>query len=208
VTLEGAEISFANPMDKRALSRPINTAIHISCHSMKVTFVKLFLPMLVVILSGAGERTFAQATVTEPSKEGRKSASGSNKPLPSDPEERFKALFTNATLSGRWARLKDGVLGEERTGDKYTIVSVVKRDGENWTVNAKMKYGEKELILPVPVRMKFTADTAVLLVEDLGMPGGGTYTARLLIFERTYSGTWKDQRGGGMLYGTIANQAE
>jgi hypothetical protein len=130
------------------------------------------------------------------------------KPLRSDPEERFKVLFTKATLSGRWARLKDGMLGEERAGDKYTIVSAVKRDGDNWTVNAKMKYGEKELIIPVPVRMKFSDDTAVLMVQDLGIPGGGTYTARLMIFERTYSGTWKDQRGGGMLYGTITNETE
>jgi len=175
---------------------------------MKVTLVRFFIQIIVVIWLGAREQASAQAQVTEPPKDARKSAAATNKPLPSDPEERFKALFTNATLSGRWARLKDGVLSDERTGDKYTILSVAKRDGDNWTVNAKMKYGEKELILPVPVRMKFTGDTAVLIVEDLGIPGGGTYSARLLIFERTYSGTWKDQRGGGMLYGTIANQTE
>ncbi len=141
-------------------------------------------------------------------KDSSKPVVAAQKPLPSDPEERFKALFTKATLTGRWARLKEGVLGEERAGDKYTILSVVKRDGDNWTVNAKMKYGEKELIIPVPVRMKFTGDTAVLTVDELAIPGGGTYTARLMIFERTYSGTWKDQRGGGMLYGTIANEGE
>ena len=150
---------------------------------------------------------FGQAP-TQPQKEKSKSAAPTQKALPSDPEERFKALFTKGTLSGRWARIKDGVLGEERSGDKYTILSVVKRDGDNWTVNAKMKYGEKELILPVPVRMTFAGDTAILTVDDLGIPGGGTYTARLLIFERTYSGTWKDQRGGGMLYGTISNDRE
>lgn len=150
----------------------------------------------------------AQAQTQSEPKETRKSPLASQKPLPSDPEERFKFLFAKATLSGRWARLKDGVLGEERTGDKYTILSVVKRDGDNWTVNARMKYGEKELILPVPVKMKFVGDIAVLTVDDLGIPGGGTYTARLLIFERTYSGTWKDQRGGGLLYGTITNENE
>jgi len=175
---------------------------------MKVTLIRFFIPIGVAVWVGASAQASAQSQVTEPPKEAQKSASAANKPLPSDPEERFKALFTNVTLSGRWARIKDGLLGEERAGDKYTIVSVVKRDGDSWTVNAKMKYGEKELILPVPVRMKFAGDTAVLSVEDLGMPGGGTYTARLLIFERTYSGTWKDQRGGGMLYGTIASQTE
>ena len=162
--------------------------------------------VLVATCAFVAQSLFAQTQVPAP-KEKPKSAAQTQKALPSDPEERFKTLFTKATLSGRWARLKDGVLGEERSGDKYTILSVVKRDGDNWTVNAKMKYGEKELLLPVPVRMNFAGDTAILTVDDLGIPGGGTYTARLLIFERTYSGTWKDQRGGGMLYGTITNES-
>jgi hypothetical protein len=166
-----------------------------------------FLSYLIAALCVSAIDIGSAQTATESSKDAAKTTAA-QKPLPSDPEERFKALFTKATLSGRWARIKDGVLGEERDGDKYTILSVVKRDGDNWTVNAKMKYGEKELILPVPVRMKFSGDTAVLIVEDFGIPGGGTYTARLLIFERTYSGTWKDQRGGGMLYGTITNDTE
>jgi hypothetical protein len=172
---------------------------------MKTNLGPLFSSIIAAICLSATERASAQ---DQSSKDPSKPIVAAQKPMPSDPEERFKALFTKATLSGRWARLKDGVLGEERTGDKYTIVSVIKRDGDNWTVNAKMKYGEKELIMPVPVQMKFSGDTAVLTVENLGIPGGGTYTARLLIFERTYSGTWKDQRGGGMLYGTIANETE
>jgi len=117
-------------------------------------------------------------------------------------------LFTNATLSGRWAPLRDGALGEERDGDKYNIVSVAKVGGANWIINAKMKYGEREMVIPVPVQMRFAGDTAILEVNDLAIPGGGTYTARLMIYERTYSGTWKGQRGGGMLYGTISNETK
>jgi hypothetical protein len=130
------------------------------------------------------------------------------KPLPADPEERFRLLFTRSYLSGRWASLKDGVLGEERTGDKYQIVGVTKGDGDKWTVNAKLKYREQEFVMPIPVRMKFDGDTAILMVDDLMIPGGGTYTARLLIYGRTYSGTWKGQRGGGLLYGTITNETD
>lgn len=168
----------------------------------------ILVPLLTYIIAALCLSTFAQPQTQSEPKSTQRSTATIQKSLPSGPEERFKVLFTKATLSGRWARIKDGVLGEERSGDKYAILSVVKRDGDNWTVNAKMKYGEKELILPVPVKMKFAGDTAVLMVEDFGIPGGGTYTARLLIFERTYSGTWKDQRGGGMLYGTINNEAE
>lgn len=115
-------------------------------------------------------------------------------------------LFTKANLAGRWAALKDGVLGEQRDGDKYHIVGVTKGEGDKWTVNARMKYRNQEVVMPIPVRMKFSGDTAILMVDNLAIPGGGTYTARLLIFERTYSGTWTSPRGGGLLYGTITNE--
>src|SRR5947208_575598 len=39
------------------------------------------------------------------------------KPAAADSEERFKALLTNAYLSGRWASFQAGELGEEKTGD-------------------------------------------------------------------------------------------
>jgi len=128
--------------------------------------------------------------------------------LPADPEERFKALLTKASLAGRWAPLKDGELGEEKNGDKYGIVSVVKREGENWIVNAKLKYRDQELVLPIPVQVKFAGDTAILVVDKLAIPGGGTYSARLMFYQRTYSGTWSGGRLGGMLYGTITNEKE
>jgi hypothetical protein len=154
-----------------------------------------------------GEKA-AEKKLSEKSDDSSKPAAAPQKPLPSDPEERFKTVFTKASLSGRWAALKDGALGEERTGDKYQIVSVTKGSGENWTVNAKMKYRDQEIVMPIPVQVKFAGDTAILVVDNLMIPGGGTYTARLLIYDRTYSGTWKGQRGGGMLYGTITNDTE
>jgi hypothetical protein len=180
-----------------------------------------FLLLLLIALSGfpLNHRTFGQDKAkAEPGKEAKADqgktenaaspASSGQKPLPADPEERFKVLFTKSYLSGRWASLKDGALGDERTGDKYYIVSAVKGTGDNWTVKARMKYGEQEIVMPIPVQMKFVGDVAILEVNKLAIPDGGTYTARLLIYERTYSGTWKGQRGGGMLYGTITNEAE
>lgn len=177
---------------------------------MKASFYLSLL--LALTVSMAGIRLLAQSqTATEPAKEPKSSpakAAGATPALPSDPEERFKFLFTKASLSGRWAALRDGQLGEERTGDKYNIMSVIKGTGSNWIVNAKMKYRDQEFVMPIPVQMKFTGDTAIMEVNELAIPGGGTYTARLMIYERTYSGTWKGQRGGGMLYGTITNESE
>jgi len=189
-----------------------------SNHAMKTTQLLTF----TILAIGLSQFNPAQAqTPAEPSKDAKPAAESSKKaedvskatpavqkPLPADPEERFKVLFTKSFLSGRWAPLRDGALGEERGGDKYNIVSAVKGDGDNWIISAKMKYGEREFVMPIPVKMKFVGDTAILTVDNLAIPNGGTYTARLLIYERTYSGTWKGQRGGGMLYGTITNETE
>src|SRR5690348_2828329 len=87
---------------------PTSTANYIFSHAMKVTLVRFFIASVLVVWVGASEQASAQAQVSEPPKLARKSSPAANKPLPSDPEERFKTLFTNATLSGRWARIKDG----------------------------------------------------------------------------------------------------
>jgi len=177
----------------------------------KFTISVLFLSAATVLTSAqaqTSEATKAEKTESTPKKAEEPKAAVSQKPLPADPEERFKFLFTKSYLSGRWAPLKDGALGDERAGDKYQIISVAKGSGDNWVVNAKLKYREQEFVLPFPVRMKFDGDTAILIVDELTIPGGGTYSARLMIYERTYSGTWKGQRGGGMLYGTITHEAE
>jgi hypothetical protein len=188
-------------------------------HTSIANLMKANFAISVLLLLATTTLTSAHAQQTsEPAKDAKTEsvskkavppkAPDSQIPLPADPEERFKFLFTKSYLSGRWAPIKDGWLGEERTGDKYQIVSVAKGSGDNWVVNAKLKYRDQEFVLPIPVRMKFDADTAILIVDDLMIPGGGTYTARLMIYERTYSGTWKGQRGGGMLYGTITTETE
>src|SRR5262245_3542112 len=169
---------------------------------MKTTLISIALALL---FSG---RAFAQDKKVNDAGDKPKNVTTAEpqKPVAADSEERFKALLTNAYLSGRWAPLKDGELGEEKTGDKYNIVSVTKGVGENWTVSAKMKYREQEIVMPIPVQVKFAGDTAIMIVEKLAIPGGGTYSARLLFYERTYSGTWSGARGGGMLYGVITNE--
>jgi hypothetical protein len=173
---------------------------------MKITLISIAVALLFNGRAFAQDKKATEAV--EKPKRVSAQAAEPQKPVADGPEERFKALLTNAFLRGRWAPLKDGELGEEKTGDKYNIVSVTKGTGENWTVSAKMKYREQEIVLPIPVQMKFVGDTAIMIVDKLAIPGGGTYSARLLFYERTYSGTWSGGRGGGMLYGVITNEKD
>ena len=122
-------------------------------------------------------------------------------------EAKFKATLTKATLAGRWCSLKDGQLGPEKE-DKYTIISVTKVGGDVWLINTRIQYGNKDIVAPIPVQVKWAGDTLVIIVDKVSVPGGGTYSARVLIYEKTYAGTWSGGDHGGLLNGVITNQKE
>ena len=121
----------------------------------------------------------------------------------SENEKRFQETLTHAVLEGRWCSVRDGKLGKEQA-DRYTIQSVTKLPvGETWLVSARIQYGEKDFIVPVPVQVKWAGDTPVISITDLGIPGAGTYTARVVIYGDTYAGTWSGADHGGLVYGAI-----
>jgi hypothetical protein len=126
---------------------------------------------------------------------------------PEELEANFKAALTKATLAGRWCAIKDGQLGPEKE-DKYTILGVSKLGGDVWLINARIQYGNKDIVAPIPVQVKWAGDTPVIIVDKVGVPGGGTYSARVLIYEKTYAGTWTGGDHGGLLNGVITNQKD
>lgn len=121
-------------------------------------------------------------------------------------EAKFIATLTNATLKGRTAGIKDGQLGPEKD-DSYQIVSVTKVGGDRWTINARLSYGGKSLVLPIPAQVKWAGDTPVLIVDQLSLGIGPAYSARVLIYDKTYAGTWSGGEEGGLLSGVITNSS-
>lgn len=122
-------------------------------------------------------------------------------------EAKFKATLTKATLTGRWCGIKDGKLGPEQE-DKYTIIGVTKLGGEAWLVHARIQYGQKDFVAPIPVLVKWAGDTPVLTLDDVGLPGGESYSARVLIYGQTYAGTWSGGNHAGLLNGVITSEKE
>jgi hypothetical protein len=119
-------------------------------------------------------------------------------------EGRFQRMLTKAVLNGRWAPIDNMELGPEKKGDKYEIVSAGKVKGDQWVVNAKMRYGKNEFVMPVPVQVKWSGETPMLIVDNLSMGGDKKYSARVLFFEGTYSGSWSSSAGyGGVIYGMV-----
>jgi hypothetical protein len=84
----------------------------------------------------------------------------------------------------------------------------LKTGGDRWVINARIEYGKVNLVAPVPVQVKWAGDTPIIIVDKFTMPGAGTYSARVMIFENTYSGTWTAGDHGGLLHGLIVKKPQ
>jgi hypothetical protein len=149
--------------------------------------------------------TVPAALAQEPKKE---SAAAAVKPVPSQEEleKKFTETMTNAVMAGRWCLIEGGKLSPDKE-DKYTIASVKKNDDGSWTITAKIEYAGLTFNAPVPVQVKWAGDTAVIVVDNMGLPGTPKYSARVLVFEGTYSGTWNGGGHGGLMHGVVKKVA-
>jgi hypothetical protein len=123
-----------------------------------------------------------------------------------DPAAKFSSMLSNAVLSGRWCLVQNGELTPDKQ-DTYRIESASKLAGDSWLIRAHVEYGTNSFVAPIPVQVKFAGDTPVIVVDNLTVPGGGTYSARVLFHDNTYSGTWSGGRRVGLLHGFITHPA-
>jgi len=122
-------------------------------------------------------------------------------------EKKFQESMNQATLVGKWRLVTGDQLGEER-GEKYTLGAVRKVDGDAWVIEARIEYGDKNVAIPVPVKVYWAGDTPVISVTDLWLPGLGKYTARVLVYNDYYAGSWFAPDHGGLMNGKIVRAKE
>lgn len=87
--------------------------------------------------------------------------------------------------------------------ERYEIEKAVKQVGDIWTFHARIKFGDTDVTVPVPVRLSWAGDTPMVSVTDLGIPGIGTYTARVAFYRDAYAGMWWGKTHGGNMIGRI-----
>jgi len=157
----------------------------------------------------------ARAQDSKPTTQDKAQPAETKPPAPAKPklsqeelEAKFKATMTKATLSGRWCGIKDGKLTPEKE-DKYTIIGASKLGNDAWLIHARIQYGQRDFTVPLPVQVKWAGDTPVITVDNMTMPGGGnSYSARVLVYDKTYAGTWSGGDHAGLLNGIITNEKE
>lgn len=121
-------------------------------------------------------------------------------------DDTFKRLVANRRLSGRFtidAAGGEPVANRPLEQEEYVITSANRIGGDVWLLMSRIKYGKTDLTVPVPVQVKWAGDTPVITLDNVGIPGLGTYSARVVVDQRRYAGTWSHDTVGGHLFGTI-----
>ena len=116
-------------------------------------------------------------------------------------EKEFAAKLSGSKLAGGFS-----IDGKDLSGskpDKYQIVSAKKLQGDDWVITAKMKVGQQEVDVPIPLKVYWADDTPVMSLTDLTIPGVGTFTARVMFHGKRYAGTWQHGDVGGEMWGVV-----
>lgn len=129
-----------------------------------------------------------------------------------DWEKQLADSLTGAVLEGTWQmnrRGDDGAFGPltEPKPDRYNISKAVKLFGERWLITARIGYADKDVYVPVPVRIVPVDGTPVITLDKLDIPGIGRYSSRVVIDGQYYAGTWVGDGYGGILSGRISKPA-
>lgn len=126
-------------------------------------------------------------------------------------EKEFKEMLENATLKGTWQVVgSEGLAGKaplsEARPDTYTLGKISKAGEDYWVITARVQYAEKDVTIPITVRVVWAEDTPIITLEKMALPGLGTYSARVMIYRGFYAGTWFGTNYGGILSGQIVKE--
>jgi hypothetical protein len=120
-----------------------------------------------------------------------------------DLEKQFQAALTNASLVGFFT------VGDspETHADKYTIDSLTKIDADNWKFDARIQYGGRDYKASVTVPVRWAGETPVLSLNQYAIAGQGVFSARILIHNGMYAGTWGSAAQGGKMFGMVVKNS-
>jgi hypothetical protein len=116
-----------------------------------------------------------------------------------DAEKHFQESMNNVKMVGHYLAGEDPTLHD----DGYVIERVSKIKDDTWKIEARIQYNKKDFTVALNVPIKFAGDTPVISLTNFAVPGFGTFTARVVIYNGTYAGTWGGAGHGGTLFGKV-----
>jgi hypothetical protein len=111
------------------------------------------------------------------------------------------------TLSGSALVGHFTVTGEEANGkpasERYELGEVKHLGSNQWLIQSRIKYGDHDVTVPLTLPIRWAGDTPIICVDEVPIPGLGTFTARVMIYRDHYAGFWTGKDHGGHLFGVI-----
>ena len=118
--------------------------------------------------------------------------------------QELQRFLTDITFRGHFTTDKKGSEEEVPKQDEYTITSATHVGGDYWLLTSRIQYKDIDVTLPVPVIIRWASTTPLIMLEEVTLPGMGTFSARVLIHRSRYAGTWQHDDVGGHLFGTLS----
>jgi hypothetical protein len=117
-------------------------------------------------------------------------------------EQRIANYLSGAKFKGSFSVDSKGVgdLKEET----YTISKCEKLpEADLYRLTARITYGDTDGEFPMDLQILWAGNTPVITLDKVWIPGLGTFSARVLILNGRYAGTWDHDAVGGHLFGRI-----
>ena len=115
-------------------------------------------------------------------------------------EKSFQESMVNVALVGFYTDGDKADLYE----DRYVIERVTKVKDDLWKFEARVQYNKKDMKVAMNFPVKFAGDTPVISLTNFGIPGSGSFSARVVLYDGGYAGTWAPTgKTGGKLFGKI-----
>jgi hypothetical protein len=121
-------------------------------------------------------------------------------------EAAFSKMLSGATLEGSFTSTGAGFDPTKLSSEKYTLGDVKKIEGNYWLIPARIEYGEHDVTIPLVLPVRWAGDTPMIVVDNVGLPGFGTVSARVMFFADHYAGYWQHGKSGGHLFGMITRE--
>lgn len=160
---------------------------------------RLALALVVFIALPLHERRGAAAEQSAPPQGASEKSAADG---PAERQRAFHSALAGTKLVGRFTTVGKP-LGNQ-SDEEYTIHNVTKLPaGDYWLFQTRIRYGHKDVTVPLPLEVKWAENTPVITLTELTIPGIGTFSARVVVHDGLYAGTWRHGDVAGHLFGQI-----
>jgi hypothetical protein len=122
-------------------------------------------------------------------------------------ERRLADYLDGCKFVGRFTL--DGSPDASPKAEEYTISRCEKLpEPDLYRLTARIEYGDVNSEVPMDLRILWSGSTPVITLDSFWIPGMGTFSARVLIHNGRYGGTWQHGDKGGHLFGKIVKDRE